>query len=139
MRATVALDDALVEKAQEYSGVTERTALLREALKALIHMKPRAGWPRSGELSPISKTSSVRESRSGRGLALILADTSVWVDHLRRNHPQMANLLLAGQIVMHPFIVAEIALGSLRNRPKILAEMDALRSVQWPGSTKCGI
>ena len=38
MRATVALEDDLIRKAQEYSGVTERTALLREALKALIHL-----------------------------------------------------------------------------------------------------
>ncbi len=37
MRATVALDDELIRQAQEYSGVTERSALLREALKALIH------------------------------------------------------------------------------------------------------
>ncbi|MGA2339433.1 MAG: type II toxin-antitoxin system VapB family antitoxin [Terracidiphilus sp.] len=37
MRATVSLDDELVRQAQEFSGVTERTALLREALKALIH------------------------------------------------------------------------------------------------------
>ena len=36
MRATVALDDALLSRAQEYSGITERSALLREALKALI-------------------------------------------------------------------------------------------------------
>ena len=61
---------------------------------------------------------------------MILADTSIWVDHLRRNDPQMANLLLMGQIAMHPFIVAEIALGSLHNRPKILADLDALRSVR---------
>ena len=39
MRATVALDDELVSKAQQLSGVTERTALLREALKALIHVE----------------------------------------------------------------------------------------------------
>jgi Arc/MetJ family transcription regulator len=39
MRATVALDDELVRKAQESSGVMERTALLREALKALIHLE----------------------------------------------------------------------------------------------------
>jgi Arc/MetJ family transcription regulator len=39
MRATVALDDELVKTAQEFSGVTERTALLREALKALIHQE----------------------------------------------------------------------------------------------------
>jgi Arc/MetJ family transcription regulator len=39
MRATVALDDELIRKAQELTGVTERTALLREALKALIHLE----------------------------------------------------------------------------------------------------
>jgi Arc/MetJ family transcription regulator len=38
MRATVTLDDELVRKAQEYSGVKERSALLRESLKALIHL-----------------------------------------------------------------------------------------------------
>lgn len=38
MRATVALDDELVRSAQEFSGITERSALLREALKALIHL-----------------------------------------------------------------------------------------------------
>jgi Arc/MetJ family transcription regulator len=39
MRATVAIDDELIRKAQEYSGVTERTALLRDGLKALIHLE----------------------------------------------------------------------------------------------------
>jgi Arc/MetJ family transcription regulator len=39
MRATVALDDDLLLKAQELSGVTERTALLRMALKSLIHLE----------------------------------------------------------------------------------------------------
>jgi hypothetical protein len=42
----------------------------------------------------------------------------------------MARLLGAGQIVMHPFIVAEIALGSLHNRRKRLAEMEALLEVR---------
>ncbi|WP_263354312.1 type II toxin-antitoxin system VapB family antitoxin [Acidicapsa acidisoli] len=36
MRTTLALDDDLVRTAQEYSGVLEKTALVREALKALI-------------------------------------------------------------------------------------------------------
>jgi Arc/MetJ family transcription regulator len=39
MRATVALDDELVSRAQELSGVTERAALLRMALKSLIHFE----------------------------------------------------------------------------------------------------
>jgi Arc/MetJ family transcription regulator len=39
MRTTVVLDDELLRQAQEYSGETERTALLRKALKALIHFE----------------------------------------------------------------------------------------------------
>jgi Arc/MetJ family transcription regulator len=39
VRATVAIDDELLSKAQEFSGVRERTALIREALKALIHLE----------------------------------------------------------------------------------------------------
>lgn len=36
MRTTVALDDDLVRKSQEFTGVEEKTTLIREALKALI-------------------------------------------------------------------------------------------------------
>ena len=36
MRTTIALDDDLIRTAQEYTGTTEKTALIREALKALI-------------------------------------------------------------------------------------------------------
>jgi len=36
MRTTIALDDDLVRLAQEFTGVTEKTALVREALKSLI-------------------------------------------------------------------------------------------------------
>ncbi len=61
---------------------------------------------------------------------MILADTSIWVDHLRGNCPEMVDCLNRGQIVMHPFIVAEIALGSLHNRQQRLGEMDALLDVR---------
>ncbi len=36
MRTTIALDDELVERAQEFTGIAEKTALVREALTALI-------------------------------------------------------------------------------------------------------
>ena len=39
MRTTIALDDDLIERAQEFTGITEKTALVREALKALIHLE----------------------------------------------------------------------------------------------------
>jgi Arc/MetJ family transcription regulator len=52
MRATVALDDHLVQKAQELSGMTERTALLREALKALIHLEASRRLAAVGGMEP---------------------------------------------------------------------------------------
>jgi Arc/MetJ family transcription regulator len=39
MRTTLALDDELLAQAQEFTGIAEKTALVREALKALIHLE----------------------------------------------------------------------------------------------------
>jgi Arc/MetJ family transcription regulator len=39
MRTTVALDDDLMEAATKYTGLTEKSAILREALRALIHLE----------------------------------------------------------------------------------------------------
>jgi Arc/MetJ family transcription regulator len=36
MRTTLTLDDALVAKAQELTGITEKSALVREALRGLV-------------------------------------------------------------------------------------------------------
>ena len=57
---------------------------------------------------------------------MILADTSVWVDHFRSGNSELRRLLGTGQIAMHPFIVAELALGSLRDRARTLAFLDLL-------------
>jgi len=61
---------------------------------------------------------------------VILADTSIWVEYLRNGLPAMKAALDGGQILIHPFIVAEIALGSLYNRKKRLEELDALQRVK---------
>jgi predicted nucleic acid-binding protein len=61
---------------------------------------------------------------------VILADTSVWIDHFRTPQPSMLNLLGNGQVLMHPMVVAELALGSLRDRKKTLIVLDALRQVR---------
>jgi len=60
---------------------------------------------------------------------LILVDTSVWVDHLRRGDTQLAELLEGGGVVMHPFVVGEIACGTLADRPLILELLQALATV----------
>ncbi len=57
---------------------------------------------------------------------MILADTSVWVDHLRLGDSELANELNRGTVLMHPFVSGELALGSLIQREKILAEIDSL-------------
>jgi predicted nucleic acid-binding protein len=51
---------------------------------------------------------------------LILVDTSVWVDHLRRGDPGLVDLLEQSIVIMHPFVVGEIACGTLHNRESIL-------------------
>jgi predicted nucleic acid-binding protein len=61
---------------------------------------------------------------------LILADTSVWIDHFRSGNEDLQRLLEQGQIVVHPFVIAELALASLRHRTQTLALLDLLPQVQ---------
>lgn len=51
---------------------------------------------------------------------MILVDTSVWVEHLRNADALLADLLVRGDVVGHPFVVGEIACGSLKNRAATL-------------------
>lgn len=52
---------------------------------------------------------------------MILADTSVWVDHLRAGDAELAALLNGSQVLMHPCVLGELACGNLRNRTEVLA------------------
>jgi predicted nucleic acid-binding protein len=60
---------------------------------------------------------------------LILADTSVWIDHLRAGNQEMRKQLEQVNIAIHPFIVAELALSSLQNRTRTLELLDQLPQV----------
>jgi len=57
---------------------------------------------------------------------VILVDTSVWIDHLRAPEPQLSNLLAHGQVLAHPFVIGEIALGQLPERRAVLSSLQAL-------------
>ena len=61
---------------------------------------------------------------------MILADTSVWIDHFRYGNKELQTALNQGRIVIHPYIVAELALGSMQNRTKTLAMLDLLPQVR---------
>ena len=52
MRTTIALDDELVAQAQKYTGITEKSALVREALKSLVHREASRRLARLGGSQP---------------------------------------------------------------------------------------
>ena len=57
---------------------------------------------------------------------MILADTSVWIEHLRRGDKVLAGLLDTGNVLLHPFILGELALGNLSRRELVLDSLQAL-------------
>ncbi len=57
---------------------------------------------------------------------MILVDTSVWVDHFRRGDSTLAELLDRGRVATHPFVVGELACGSLTDRTSIIDLMRQL-------------
>jgi predicted nucleic acid-binding protein len=61
---------------------------------------------------------------------MILADTSVWVDHFRGTDDSLHKQLSVAHISIHPFVVAELALGSLKQRMRTIAELEMLSQVK---------
>jgi len=61
---------------------------------------------------------------------MILVDTSVWVDHLQRGNSALAEQLKICAVRTHPFVIGELALGSLRQRAAILEAIRGLPTVQ---------
>jgi len=51
---------------------------------------------------------------------VILVDTSVWVDHLRKGAPGLVAALDRGDVLIHPFVLGELACGNLKNRREVL-------------------
>lgn len=60
---------------------------------------------------------------------MILADTSVWIDYFREGLRELAERLRRGVVVMHPFVVGELACGNFLNRDKTLELLQQLRTV----------
>lgn len=58
----------------------------------------------------------------------VLVDTSVWIDHLHRGDEHLSSLLEVDLVVSHPMIIGELALGTLRDRAKILELLAQLPS-----------
>ena len=57
---------------------------------------------------------------------MILVDTSVWLDHLRRSDAGLSRALEGAEVSTHPAVIGELACGSLRNREGVLTLLDRL-------------
>jgi len=65
MRTTLALDDELLAKAKAYTGIRERSALIREALRALIEREASRRLARLGGSEP--DLAAIPRRRTKRG------------------------------------------------------------------------
>jgi len=57
---------------------------------------------------------------------VILVDTSIWVDYIRAGDPNLAALLHQRSVLIHPFVIGELAVGNLDDREIILRDLQKL-------------
>ncbi len=57
---------------------------------------------------------------------MVLADTSICIDHFRRRHLRLAQFLERGEVAMHPFIVGELLLGHVSGMAQMIDDLNAL-------------
>jgi hypothetical protein len=57
---------------------------------------------------------------------MVLVDTSIWISHLREGNSYLKDLLNNGDVLCHPFIIGELACGTLKNRNEILSLFKSL-------------
>jgi len=60
---------------------------------------------------------------------MILADTSVWIEYFRDDLPELGERLRRHEVVMHAFVVGELACGNFSNRKATMELLQQLRSV----------
>jgi predicted nucleic acid-binding protein len=54
---------------------------------------------------------------------MILVDSSIWIDHIRKEVPGLSVMLGLKHALTHPFVIGEVALGSFKNRQRILSDL----------------
>lgn len=57
---------------------------------------------------------------------MILVDTSVWIDHLRSGEQRLSEALEGERVMMHPFVLGELACGNLKDRREVLRLLEDL-------------
>ncbi|GLQ37974.1 ribonuclease [Rhizobium albus] len=57
---------------------------------------------------------------------MILVDSSIWIDHLHVRDERIASLAAAEMLLVHPFVIGEVLLGSLRERKTVVEYLTGL-------------
>ena len=57
---------------------------------------------------------------------MVVADTSIWISHLRKANATLSQLLSEDALLMHPFVIGELACGTLKGRTQFLALLNLL-------------
>ena len=87
----------------------EKSALVSAALQALIQREAARRLARLGGIATRSETCAPTPIEGG----VILVDSSVWVDHLHRADEMLTRSARSGQVMTHPFVIGELAIGNL--------------------------
>ncbi len=63
-------------------------------------------------------------------MTAVLVDTSVWVDHFKRRNEALVDLLERDVVLIHPWVLGELACGTPPRRTETLADLSCLRHAQ---------
>ena len=74
----------------------------------------------------------VHSTPEERDLGMILADTTVWVDHLRKPEPGLLEHLAMNGVLMHPMVIGELSCGNLPRRKTVLRQLLSLPRIPEP-------
>lgn len=81
----------------------------------------------------------------------ILVDSSIWIDHINKSDEELAGLMRRRRVLLHPMVVAEIALGSLTDRQILSSQLailpatsvvphaEIMATIEWRKLYGCGI
>ncbi len=68
---------------------------------------------------------------------MILLDSSVWIDHLAKSNDKVVEVLDTQEVVAHPFVIGELACGTMRQRELFLSQLALLPSLPMASHTEC--
>ena len=67
---------------------------------------------------------------------MILADTSVWIDHFRQPLPHLEALITEGTLCNHPFVTGELVVGAIHIRHRLIAALRTLPAIEQVGEAQ---